>query len=110
MTLHSETDSTSSDEGTGRIGAFHPHQLRLFPPKESLDSILERLIRNKDYEKMLSFLKVHRDMINRIPNNRGESPLEAVLTAKDTKIAKELLALGGGYVRPEYRILLKHVM
>ncbi|MHB1948441.1 MAG: hypothetical protein ACYCQI_10055 [Gammaproteobacteria bacterium] len=93
-------------------------RLRFLPPVETLDDILEKLLRNAEFfdgrarskylEKMLKLLQRNPELVNRMPNNYHSRPLELALRLGELKVAEELLKLDAN-VRPENRDLLQKV-
>lgn len=124
----SSADDTSVGAGqdSDRIGMMIPaavntlsyRTLRLLPPKESLDDLLEKLLRNAEnsdgqacsryLEQMLHFLKRNPELVNRVPNRFHSNPLEVVIRLGDLRVAQELLLMKAS-VRPENRNLMKKI-
>jgi hypothetical protein len=114
--------STSADSNEGFSRAkFDGHsyrQLRLIKPKETLEELLERLLRKAEHtsgnaqanflQQMLLFLSQNPGLVNKAPKNFHSNPLELAIQIGDLKVAAQLLLLKAT-VRPENRHMLRKI-
>lgn len=114
----SDEDSEVDSGNASSSGMLSYREMRLVASDETLEELLERLLRNIDksggdaqqnyLEQLLLFLNRNPELVNRVPKNFHSNPLELVIKIGDFKMAKELLSLKA-MVRPENRFLLKRI-
>jgi hypothetical protein len=113
------TDSVITPAATeNKFKNYAYRQLRLVRPTQSLQDLLEKILRNAEnagpksceiyLEQMLIFLKANPQLVNCVPNKFHSNPLELAIKLGIRNCIKELLHLKAE-VRPQNRFLLNRI-